>query len=133
MILFLVTPCLVVAIQPCMLWTAKLIQKQLFLKRCFLKFCKTHVKTFLLESLFNNVAGLNAWNFIKKDSGTGIFQWILQFFKKPYLEPHLRMTATTYSSVPTKVLSIDHFFCFFLHFFLLSLIITIMAIYSESI
>ena len=43
-----------------------LIQEQLFSNRCFLKLCKIHVKTSLLESLFNNVAALKAWNFIKE-------------------------------------------------------------------
>ena len=64
-----------------------LIQEQLFSNRCFLKLCKIHVKTSLLESLFNNVAALKAWNFIKE------ILWhrhlpvnLLQFFKKPFLQ-----------------------------------------------
>ena len=35
-------------------------------KRCSLEFRKFHRKTPVLESLFNNFAGLQAWNFIKK-------------------------------------------------------------------
>ena len=34
-------------------------------KRCSKKFRKFHRKTPMLESLFNKVAGLKAWNFIK--------------------------------------------------------------------
>ena len=43
-----------------------LIQTQLFSNRCFLKLWKIHVKTYLLELLFNNLAGFKTWNFIKK-------------------------------------------------------------------
>ena len=35
-------------------------------KRCSKNFRKFHRKTPVLESLFNNVAGVQAWNFIKK-------------------------------------------------------------------
>ena len=64
-----------------------LIQEQLFWNRCFLKLCKIHLKTSLLESLFNNVAGLMAWNFIKKRLWHRYFPVnFLQFLKKPYLQ-----------------------------------------------
>ena len=47
-----------------------MIQKQPFAHilqdRCSKKLCKIHRKTPLLESLFKEVAGLKAWNFIKK-------------------------------------------------------------------
>ena len=36
----------------------------------------------MLESLFNEAASLKAWNFIKRDSSTGIFPWILKGFSK---------------------------------------------------
>ena len=41
-------------------------------------FCKTrkiHRKKPVLESFMNKVAVLRAWNFIKEDPDTGIFQW----------------------------------------------------------
>ena len=67
-----------------------MIQKQLFLNRCFLKL---HMKTSLLEPLFNIVAGLKAWKFIKKRFWHRYFLLnFLQFFRKPYL---LQMTANT--------------------------------------
>ena len=61
-----------------------MIQKQLFLNRCFLKL---QMKTSLLESLFNNVAGLKAWKFIKKRLWHRYFLVNFpQFFRKPYLQ-----------------------------------------------
>ena len=42
------------------------------LKQVFLKILQFHKKTTVLESLFNNVAGL------KKDSNTRVFLWILR-------------------------------------------------------
>ena len=56
------------------------MQKQRFSNRCFLKLCKIHVKTSLQKLLFDNVAGLKAWNLkrdsLKRHSGTCIFLWI---------------------------------------------------------
>ena len=40
-----------------------------------------------------------------------------EMFQKTLFAEHLWMTASAYFSVPTKVLPIDQFFCFFLHFF----------------
>ena len=36
------------------------------LNKVFIKYCKFHRKTPVLKSVFNNVAGLQACNFIKK-------------------------------------------------------------------
>ena len=50
-------------------------------------FTKIHVKTSLLESFLNNVAGFNAWNFIKRRLWHRYLPVnFLQFFKKPYLK-----------------------------------------------
>ena len=53
-------------------------------KRCSLKYCRIHRKTRVPESLFNKVAGLRpqaSVTLLKKDSGTGVFPWILQHIK----------------------------------------------------
>ena len=44
------------------------------------KFRKFHRKTYLLESLFDKVAGFQPCNFIKKDSNTSDFLQNLQKF-----------------------------------------------------
>ena len=50
-------------------------------------FFKIQVKTSLLKWLFNNVAGLKAWNFIKKRLWHRYFPVNFpQFFEKPYLK-----------------------------------------------
>ena len=50
-------------------------------------FTKIHVKTSLLESFLNNVAGFNAWNFIKRRLWHRYLPVnFLQFFKQPYLK-----------------------------------------------
>ena len=41
--------------------------------RCYYKFPDIHQKIFVLESLFNKVAGLMASNFIKKGTPTQVF------------------------------------------------------------
>ena len=65
----------------------KLIQKQLFSKKSFLELRKIHMKTTLLESLFNSVGSLKAWNLIKKRLQHWYFGVnFVQFFKKPYLQ-----------------------------------------------
>ena len=88
----------------------------------------------LLESFFNNVADLKAWNFIKRDSGTGIFLWIFRKFLKSLFTEHLRMTTPVDSSVTTKLLFIDDtLFLFSFIFFLLSLLIATMGVYSQGI
>ena len=48
-----------------------------------------HRKTPILECLFDKVAGLRRANLLKRDSTTGVFQWIL----KIYFEKHLRMAS----------------------------------------
>ena len=54
---------------------------------CFLKLQKIHMKTSLLESLFNNIAAFKAWNFIKERLQHRYLPVnFVQFFKKPYLE-----------------------------------------------
>ena len=81
------------------------------------------METSLLESFFNNVEDLKALNFIKKRPRHRYFPVnFLQFFKKTLAE-HLWMTALADSSVPSKVYYWSHFVRFFLHFFLLLLII----------
>ena len=51
----------------------------------------------MLESLFNKVAGLIPYNFIKmgiSQNKTGISRRILQTFNNTYFEEHLRTTAS---------------------------------------
>ena len=59
-------------------------QKRLFIdplqNRCSWIIHTIHRKKPVLESLFNKVAVLRTCNFIKEDSGTGIFLWNLQTF-----------------------------------------------------
>ena len=65
-------------------------QKQLpevFCKRmCSQKFLKIHRKTTVPESFFlNKVAGPHPATLLKKDSGTGAFLWILEYFQEHLL------------------------------------------------
>ena len=61
-------------------------RRKLFSNRCFLKLRKIHVKTSLLELLFNNVTGLKAWNFIKKRLRyRRISLWIFSNFSKNFI------------------------------------------------
>ena len=72
---------------------------------------------------------------LKRDSGTGEFHCEFSaIFQKISFTEHLWMTAPADSSVPTKVLSIDHsLFVFSFIFFLLLLIIAIVGVCSESV
>ena len=49
-------------------------------KPLFLKIRKLDKKALVLESLFKKTCRLKDCNFIKKDSNTGVFLWILQNF-----------------------------------------------------
>ena len=51
-----------------------------FFKIFSLKFRKFHRKTFVLESLFNKVAGLRPATLLKRDSKTSVFLWNLRIF-----------------------------------------------------
>ena len=53
-------------------------RSQIFFKICFSKLHNIYWKATVLESLFNKVAGLQAW--LKRDSRTGVFLWILWNF-----------------------------------------------------
>ena len=45
----------------------------------------------MLESLFNKIVGLEASNFVKRDSNTGVFLWKLRkFLKTSFFTEHLR-------------------------------------------
>ena len=48
--------------------------------RCFWTIQKIRSKIPVLESLFNKIAVLRDYNFIKEDSNTGAFPWNLQTF-----------------------------------------------------
>ena len=111
----------------------KLLMNQImqFSNRCFLKFRKIHVKTTLLDSLFKNVADLKDRNFIKKRLRDRYFPVnFLQFFKKQNTS---RWPLYWFFHSNRSFIHWSQFFCFFLHFFLLLLIIAIMGIYSESV
>ena len=64
-----------------------------------MNFFNIHRKTPVLESLFNNIAGLQACNFIKRDSNTDAFLWILRNFRSTYFEEQLRMAASEKASL----------------------------------
>ena len=55
--------------------TRGVLQKNVFK---FLKFCKIHRKTPVLESLFNKVAGFQACILLKRYSNAGVFLWNLK-------------------------------------------------------
>ena len=60
----------------------------------FLKFWKFHKKTPVPGSLFNKVAGLKAYNFIRKAlQRRWFFYGIFENFKNTCFEEHLRTTA----------------------------------------
>ena len=49
----------------------------------------------MLESLFSEVTGLRAWNFILKKTPTEVFSCeICEIFKNIYFEEHLRTTTS---------------------------------------
>ena len=73
-----------------------------------LKLCKIHVKAYLLKLLFNNMAGLEAWNFIKKRLWHRYFPVnFSQFFKKPYLQNTWWLLLLILPFQP-NFLSVDH-------------------------
>ena len=51
-------------------------------------------KTPVLESSFNKIAGLQACNFIKRDSNTGVFLSIFELFKNACFEEYLPAAAS---------------------------------------
>ena len=65
--------------------TGGVLYKKLLLN-CF----NIHRKTPVVESLFNKVGGLWARNFIKRESNTGVFLWILPTFKNTFFEERFR-------------------------------------------
>ena len=65
-------------------------------EKLFKKFLNIHRKTPVLESPFNGVAGLKAYNFIKRDSNTATKVFSCKcctIFKNTYSEEDLRTTA----------------------------------------
>ena len=58
--------------------------------RCLKNFANFHLKTPVLESLCNKVAGLRACNFIKKRLQRMFSCEICEIFKNTYFEKHLR-------------------------------------------
>ena len=61
-------------------------------KKCYWKFEKFHMKTPVLESLFNKAAGPKACNFNEKDSNTDVSCEIFKNFKNNNFK-HLRTTV----------------------------------------
>ena len=65
--------------------------KVLCYKRCCQKFCKCHKKTLLLESAFNKIAGVQAYNFIKRRLQHWCFSYESSgIFKNTYFKEHLK-------------------------------------------
>ena len=90
-------------------------------------FPKIHVKTSLLESFFNNVAGFNAWNFIQRRLWHRYLPVNFpQFLKKPYLQKITGWLLLLIPPLQPKFYPVSHVVGFFLHFFLLFFIIAIM-------
>ena len=73
--------------------------KVFYIKKLFLRISLYLQETPVLKFLFNEVAGLQAYNFIKRDSNTGVFLWILAFFKDTYFEEHLWTAASNYGKL----------------------------------
>ena len=48
----------------------------------------------MLDSLFDEVSGLKACNFIKRDSNAGVAHEISEIFKNTYFQEGLRMTSS---------------------------------------
>ena len=85
---------------------------------CFLKLRKICLETSLLESLFNNVADLKAWNFIKKRLRHRCFPVnFMQFFKKPYLQNTSRWLLLLILCSNQSFIHWSHYVGFFLDFF----------------
>ena len=53
---------------------------EMFYATCSETFHCIYMEALVLEFLFNKVEGFKAWNFIKTDSNTGVFLWILLNF-----------------------------------------------------
>ena len=105
----------------------------MFSNRCFFKFSKIHEETSLLESLFNNIAGFNVWNFIKKRIWHSYLPVNFpQFFTKPYLQNITWWLLLLIPLLQSKFYPLITLCCFFLHFFILLLIIANMGVYSEK-
>ena len=68
--------------------------KVFYIKKLFLRILLYLQETPMLKFLFNEVAGLQAYKFIKRDSNAGVFLWILAFFKDNYFEEHLWTAAS---------------------------------------
>ena len=85
----------------------------------FLKLCKIHAKTYLLDSLLNNIADIKAWNFIKKRLRYRYFPVNFQyFFKKTLFTEHLQITAPCWFLRSNhSFTNWSHFVRFFLYFF----------------
>ena len=62
----------------------------------------------MLESLFNMVSCQKTCNFVKRDSRTGVFLWILRNFKE-HLTEHLRTTAFAHRK--NNLENFQEFFC----------------------
>ena len=54
------------------------------------------MKTFVLESLFNNLQDWVTETLLKRDSKTGVFLWNLRNFKNTYFEEYLLTTAPVF-------------------------------------
>ena len=69
----------------------------------FLKFRNIHRKTPVLESRFNNVAGLKTWNFIKNETPTQVFSYeYCEIFKNTYFDEYLRISTSISFYTPSK-------------------------------
>ena len=53
----------------------------------------------MLDSLFDEVSGLKACNFIKRDSNTGVACEISEIFKSTYFQEGLPMTSSELTKI----------------------------------
>ena len=54
------------------------------------------MKTPVLESFLNKVAGLRPATLLKRDSNAGVFLWILRNIKNIYFEEHVQTAAESF-------------------------------------
>ena len=77
---FLITVRHVYAVYARMLWFPGAATGGVLKEKCSYKFRKFHRKKPMLDSLFNNATGIQASNFIERDSNTVVFLWNLWHF-----------------------------------------------------
>ena len=63
-----------------------------FCKKVVLR--KIHWKTFVSESLLVMLQASGLELYLKRDSNTGVFLWVLEIFRNSFFTEHLQVTAS---------------------------------------